>query len=295
MCDELSNREAEAYFLQRGLSRRDFGKFGVGAALATIVPMPAFAQDLVETNVEVETPDGKSNCYFVHPAKGKHPAVILWPDIFGTRPAYRAMGKRLAAAGYAVLVVNPYYRTMKEQLVPDDVAVIGSELRKSIWPDARKQAGTLSTETCLTDGRAFIAYLDKQAPVDTAKKVGTMGYCMTGSYTFRLAADMPERIGAGASFHGGRLVTDKEDSPHRLVPEIKAGFLVAIAENDDEKKPEAKVELRKAFDNAGLEAEIEVYEDTLHGWCPSDSMAHNREQAERAWSRLLALFERNLV
>lgn len=295
MCDEKTNKDVEAYFLSRGMSRRDFGRVGLGAALAMMLPVSANALAVQESNVTVETPDGEADCYFVHPTKGRHPAVILWPDIFGMRPAFRNMGKRLAESGYAVLVVNPYYRTMQEQLVPDDATVIGPELRKAIWPKAREQAGTLSPDTCVTDGRAFIKFLDQQPSVDTGRKAGTMGYCMTGSYSFRLAADMPERIGAGASFHGGRLVTDKEDSPHRLVPKIKAGFLVAIAENDDERDPEAKVELRKAFDSSGVPAEIEVYEGTLHGWCPPDSMAYNPAQAERAWRQLLVLFERNLA
>jgi carboxymethylenebutenolidase len=155
-------------------------------------------------------------------------------------------------------------------------------------------ARSLSPKTCVTDGRAFVAYLDQQPSVDTGRKIGTNGYCMTGSYTMRLAADMPDRIGAGASFHGGQLVTDKENSPHLLVPKIKAGFLIAIAENDNERLPEAKGKLQEAFDTAGLEAEIEVYEDTMHGWCPPDSAVYNEEQADRAWSRMLALFEREL-
>jgi carboxymethylenebutenolidase len=294
MCDELTNKDVEAYFRSNGMTRRDFSKASLGAALAMMLPMAARAQAVVEENVMVKTPDGEADCYFVRPAKGRHPAVILWPDIFGTRRAMREMGKRLAESGYSVLVVNPYYRTMPGQLVPDDAEVIDPTLREKIWPEAREQAGTLSPATCVTDGRAFMQFLDQQPSVDSGKKAGTMGYCMTGSYTFRLAADMPQRVGAGASFHGGGLATDKADSPHLLVPKIKAGFLVAIAENDDERDPEAKVALRKAFDSAGTPAEIEVYKGTLHGWCPPDSAVHNQMQGERAWGRMLALFEREL-
>jgi carboxymethylenebutenolidase len=156
-------------------------------------------------------------------------------------------------------------------------------------------AQTLSPETCVSDGRAFVEYLDSQPSVDTGRKIGTTGYCMTGSYTMRLAAAIPDRIGAGGSFHGGGLATDEEDSPHLLAPEMKAAFLIAIAENDDEQDPQAKVKLREAFDAAGVRAEIEVYENTLHGWCPPDSAVYNEAQAERAWSRLLALFERELA
>ncbi|WGL16016.1 dienelactone hydrolase family protein [Microbulbifer bruguierae] len=295
MCDELNSKDAETYFLAQGLSRRDFGRVGLGVALAAALPISAQAQDMVESDVMVTTPDGEADCYLVHPAKGRHPAVILWPDIFGIRPAFRQMGKRLAQSGYTVLVVNPYYRSMKGQLVPDDAKVIGPELREKIFPKGRELAGTLSPQTCVTDGRAFMAFLDQQPSVDVNKKAGTQGYCMTGSYAFRLAADMPGRIGAGASFHGGGLVTDAADSPHRLVPKIKAGFLVAIAENDDARQPQAKVVLRNAFDVSGGQAEIEVYEGAMHGWCPPDSMAYNREQAEKAWDRLLALYTQRLV
>ncbi|WP_299593552.1 dienelactone hydrolase family protein [uncultured Microbulbifer sp.] len=301
MCDELNTKDAEAYFLKKGsgagVSRRGFGRIGVGTALFAMLPWRASANSgikVVESEVTVPTPDGEADAYFVHPAEGRHPAVILWPDIFGMRPAFRQMGKRLAESGYSVLVVNPYYRTMKGQLIPDDAKIIGPELRKQVFPKGRELAGTLSPQTCVTDGKAFIEWLDKQASVDPAKKAGTAGYCMTGSYTFRLAAAMPERFGAGASFHGGSLVTDKSDSPHRLIPKIKAGFLVAIAENDDERQPEAKDELRNAFKAADLDAAVEVYEGAMHGWCPPDSMAYNQAQAERAWSEMLALFKQRM-
>jgi carboxymethylenebutenolidase len=209
----------------------------------------------------------------------------------GIRTSFRMMGKRLAESGYSVLVVNPYYRTAKGPVIADGESFGEPAVRERLMPHAR----SLSPETCVTDGRAFVKYLDQQPSVDTARKIGTTGYCMTGSYTMRLAAAMPERIGAGGSFHGGGLATDAADSPHLLVPDMKAGFLIAIAENDDEKDPDAKVLLREAFDKAGLNAEIEVYEGTLHGWCPPDSRVYNKAQAERAWSRLLALFERELA
>jgi carboxymethylenebutenolidase len=186
------------------------------------------------------------------------------------------MGKRLAESGYSVLVVNPYYRTVKGNAVPEGSTFGTPSVREALMPHAR----SLSPETCVTDGRAFVKYLDAQPSVDTNRMIGTTGYCMTGSYTMRLAADMPDRIGAGGSFHGGGLATDNESSPHLLVPKMKAGFLIAIAENDDEKDPNSKVLLREAYDAAGVSAEIEVYEGTLHGWCPPDSRAYNEEQAE---------------
>ena len=290
MCDELTNKDAEEYLRRIGLTRREFNIRGAGVALAMLLPTVANALDVVEQDVMVETPDGEADCYFVHPASGNHAAVIVWPDIVSIRPAFRMMGKRLAESGYSVLVVNPYYRTARGAVVPEGKTFRDPGIRDLLMPHAR----TLSPKTCVTDGRAFVEYLDKQPTVDNGRKIGTTGYCMTGSYTLRLAAAIPDRIGAGGSFHGGGLATDAEDSPHLLTSQMNAGFLIAIAENDDERNPDEKVLLREAFDKADVEAEIEVYEGTLHGWCPPDSAVYNEEQAERAWSRLLALFEREL-
>lgn len=291
MCDELTEKDIDEYFRRERITRREFSQRGISAALAMMLPPVAYAVDVVEQDVMVATPDGEADCYFVHPASGKHAAVIVWPDIVSIRPAFRAMGKRLAESGYSVLVVNPYYRTARGAVVPEGKTFRDPGIRDLLMPHAR----TLSPETCISDGRAFVEFLDQQASVDTDRKIGTTGYCMTGSYTMRLAAAIPERIGAGGSFHGGGLATDAEDSPHRLASQMKAGFLIAIAENDDEHNPEEKIRLRESFDAAGVEAEIEVYDGTLHGWCPPDSAVYNEAQAERAWSRLLALFERELA
>jgi len=291
MCDELTEKDIDDFFRRNGVSRRSFSKGSIGAAIAAMLPPVANAADVVEQDVTIETPDGEADCYWVHPAAGKHAAVIVWPDIVSIRPAFRAMGKRLAGSGYSVLVVNPYYRTHKGQIVPDGKTFRDPGIRELLMPHAQ----SLSPETCVSDGEAFVAWLDRQPEVDTGRKIGTTGYCMTGSYTMRLAAAMPDRIGAGGSFHGGGLATDAADSPHLLAPKMQAAFLIAIAENDDERDPNAKVLLREAFDANGVEAEIEVYEGTLHGWCPPDSAVYNEAQAERAWARLLDLFERQLA
>ena len=291
MCDELTVKDEQEFLRKHGVTRRDFGKGAVGVAMTMMLPPVANAMGVVEQEVLIETPDGMADCYFVHPDEGAHAAVIVWPDIMGIRTSFRMMGKRLAESGYSTLVVNPYYRTAKGNVIEDGESFGTPAVRERLMPHAR----SLSPETCVSDGRAFVDYLDAQPSVDTNRKIGTTGYCMTGSYTMRLAAAMPERIGAGGSFHGGGLATDSDTSPHLLAPEMKAGFLIAIAANDDEKDPNAKVLLREAFDNAGISAEIEVYEDTLHGWCPPDSAVHNEAQAERAWKRLLALFERELA
>lgn len=291
MCDELTNKDAEKYLRQHALTRRQFNQRGVAATVAMMLPPVANAAEVSEQDVMVQTPDGESDCYFVHPSSGAHAAVIVWPDIVSIRPAFRAMGKRLAESGYSVLVVNPYYRTHKGTIVPEGKTFRDPGIREMLMPHAR----SLSPETCVTDGKAYVDYLDAQPSVDTSRKIGTTGYCMTGSYTMRLAAAIPDRIGAGGSFHGGGLATDAEDSPHLLAPQMRAGFLIAIAENDDERNPEEKVLLREAFDAADITAEIEVYEGAQHGWCPPDSAVYNEAQAERAWSRMLALFERELA
>lgn len=291
MCDELTVKDDEEYLRKHDLTRRDFNKGAAGVALSMMLPGVANAMDVVEEEVLIETPDGMADGYFVYPADGEHAAVIVWPDIMGIRTSFRMMGKRLAESGYSTLVVNPYYRTAKGAVIKDGESFGTPAVRERLMPHAR----SLSPETCVIDGRAFVDYLDAQSSVDANRKIGTTGYCMTGSYTMRLAADMPERIGAGGSFHGGGLATDKDSSPHLLAPRIQAGLLIAIAANDDKRDPNAKVLLREAFDNAGVSAEIEVYKDTLHGWCPPDSRVYNEAQAERAWSRLLALFERELA
>jgi carboxymethylenebutenolidase len=291
MCDELTAKDNEEFLSKNGTTRRDFNAGAVGVALSMMLPAVANAKDVTESEVLIETPDGMADCYFVRPAEGAHAAVIVWPDVMGIRTSFRTMGKRLAQSGYSTLVVNPYYRTAKGAVIEDGESYGNPIVRERLMPHAQ----SLSPETCVSDGRAFVKYLDAQSSVDTSRKIGTTGYCMTGSYTMRMAADMPERIGAGGSFHGGGLATDSADSPHLLAPEIQAGLLIAIAANDDEKDPNAKVLLREAFESADVNAEVEVYEDTLHGWCPPDSPVYNETQAERAWSQLLALFERELA
>ncbi len=293
MCDEETLADMQEHLKRSGaVTRREFGALSVGTGLAMMLPRAVDAQDVSEQHVDVETPDGVADCYFVHPSGGtQHPGVIVWPDAVGLRPAFEQMGRRLAESGYAVLVVNQYYREARAPVVPEGASFADEETRNTLGP----LMGSLSPETNVTDALAFAAFLDGQAVVDPSRKMGTTGYCMGGPMTMRTAAALPDRIGAGASFHGGGLVTDGPDSPHRLVSAMNAQFLFAIAENDDMRDPEAKNVLREAFAEAGLPAEIEVYEGTMHGWCPPDSAVYDEAQAERAWSRLLALFETALA
>lgn len=291
MCDDRTERDIDRHFHHLGMTRREFNRGLSAAAIAALLPAVANAREVEGADVTVPTPDGQADCYLVHPAEGRTAGVIMWPDIKGIRPAFRAMGERLAQSGYSVLVVNPYYRSQHGAVISEGESFGDPAVRERLMPLAR----SLSRETCVRDGGAFIDYLDAHPSVDAGRQIGTAGYCMTGSYTLRLAAAYPERIGAGASFHGGGLASDADDSPHLLVPKIDAGFLIAIAENDDQKDPQAKTLLRDAFDQAGLQAEIEVYAGTLHGWCPPDGDAYNAEQADRAWARMLDLFGRELA
>lgn len=291
MCDETTQYDANEYSRRAdNLSRRRFGSLTVGAGLMVMLPRLADAADVTERNVDIETPDGVADAYFVHPVRGAHAGVLIWPDAFGLRPALRMMGKRLAESGYSVLVVNPFYRQRRAPVVASanfsDPAV-----REVLTP----LMSALNPQTHVTDAKAFVGFLDAQASVDTKRKIGTMGYCMGGPITMRTAAALPDRIGAGASFHGGGLVTDQPDSPHLLVPKMKAQYLIAIADNDDKRQPAEKGTLRAAFDQAGLKAEIEVYAGAMHGWCPPDTSAYDEKQAEKAWSRLLAVFGESLA
>jgi carboxymethylenebutenolidase len=291
MCDEHFEEDLKKYLSHPALTRRQFGAVSVGVGMAMLLPRAADALDVTESDVDVKTPDGVADCYFVHPASGTHPGVLVWPDILGLRPAFRQMGRRLAESGYSVLVVNPFYRQKRAPVVPAGASFADEATRNTVMPLAQ----ALNATTHVTDAKAFVAFLDSQAAVDKKRKIGTTGYCMGGPIVMRTAAAVPGRVGAGASFHGGGLVTKQADSPHLLVPTMKAQFLFAIAENDDQREPEAKTVLRETFAKAGLPAEIEVYAGAAHGWCPPDSAVYNERQAERAWSRLLVLFQKALA
>jgi carboxymethylenebutenolidase len=210
----------------------------------------------------------------------------MWPDAYGLRAALKQMARRLAESGYTVLVPNPYYRSTRLPALPEPIDMKSPEVRK-LWGPLR---APLTADAVTRDALAFLGYLDALPSVESAGKLGTFGYCMGGAMALRAAAALPARVGAAASFHGAGLVTDKPDSPHLLVPRMKASVLIAIAESDDKDQPEAKDALRAAFAAASLPAEIEVYPGTLHGWCPPDTAVYDEAQAERAWSRLLALF-----
>ena len=280
------------------LTRRDFVTMTVAAGLAAAAGSDVTAQQVVEKNVEIKTPDGTCDAAFIHPAGGAHPAVIIWPDAFGLRPSMRDMAKRLGAAGYTVLVPNPFYRVAKSPVYEDASKVNFQTERPKLTP----LMGSIQADgTIERDAPAFVAWLDMQKEVDRNKKIGTQGYCMGGALVVRTAAAVPGRIGAGASFHGGGLVTDRPNSPHLLAPKIKARMYFGIATNDDMQQPDAKTKLREAFDGAKVPAEIEVYSMAQHGWCVPDMPAgangpiYNKADAERAWAKLVALYKVALV
>jgi carboxymethylenebutenolidase len=287
MCDQDHFDDDLREYEARGMvTRRQFGVL-LGAGMVMMLPKVTNAVAVTEMDVTVMTPDGMADCYFVYPETGTAPGVLLWPDIFGLRPAIRQMGKRLAETGYSVLVVNPFYRVQ-----PAPTAAAGAA---TPIPEVLPLMQALTETTHMTDARAFVGWLDQQASVDGNRKIGTQGYCMGGPMAFRTAAAMPDRIGAVASFHGGGLVTDMPNSPHLQAAGAQAQMLVAIASNDDMQAPNDKNVLRETFAAAKLPAEIEVYADAAHGWCPPDSGVYNEPQAERAWSRLLELYGRTLT
>jgi carboxymethylenebutenolidase len=286
MCDQDHFENDRAEYEARSLvTRKQFGKI-LGAGIAMMLPRVANAVTVTESDVNVTTPDGTADCYFVHPASGTAPGVLVWPDIFGLRPAFRQMGRRLAESGYSVLVVNPFYRTKKAPTADQG----GATPIQQVLPLAR----TLSETTHMTDAKAFIAWLDQQSSVAKNRKMGTQGYCMGGPMAFRTAAAMPDRIGAVATFHGGGLVTNMPNSPHLQAAKTKAQFLIAVAESDDKTAPDDKNVMKETFAKANLPAEIEVY-GAAHGWCPPDSTVYNQQLAEKAWGRLLVLYGKALA
>ena len=287
MCDQDHFEDDLQDYEARGMvTRRQFGVL-LGAGMVMMLPKVTNAVAVTEMDVTVMTPDGMADCYFVRPEAGTAPGVLMWPDIFGLRPAFRQMGRRLAEVGYSVLVPNPFYRAQ-----PAPTAANGAA---TPIPEVLPLMQALTETTHMTDARAFVGWLDQQASVARNRKIGTQGYCMGGPMAFRTAAAMPDRIGAVASFHGGGLVTDMPNSPHLQASKSQAEMLVAIASNDDMRAPNDKNVLRETFAAANRPAEIEVYADAAHGWCPPDSGVYNEPQAERAWSRLLELYGRALA
>lgn len=283
------------------VSRRDFTALSVAAGLAVGAGSSASAAMAVtESDVTIKTQDGVCDAAFIRPTTGKHPGVLIWTDIFGLRPTFRDMAKRLAGEGYSVLVPNPFYRTQKAPVIEDarkfDFSAPADQAKMKLWTTPINEAGAIER-----DATAHIAFLDAQKEVDTSKKIGTQGYCMGGPLVFKTAAAISGRVGAAATFHGGGLVTDKPDSPHLLIPKMKSHMLIAIAASDDSKQPDAKDKLKEAFANAHLPAEVEVYAGTIHGWCVRDMPLQNgkpiysQPDAERAWGRLMVLYKANLA
>lgn len=280
MCDLNDQEELKKY------TRRDFGALAASAGLLTALPGVANAVAVAEREVTISTPDGSCDAYFVAPTSGAAPGILVWPDIFGLRPAFRQMGRRLAESGYSVLVVNPFYRQKK--------APTAAQGGQTPIAEVMPLMQALTPAMHLSDGKTFVAWLDAQPEVDKARKLGTTGYCMGGPIAVRTATVAPGRVGAVGTFHGAAMVTAAADSPHRLLAQTQARYLIAIAENDDKRDPEAKVTLRTAFDSAKLSSEVEVY-PAAHGWCPPDSQVYDASQAERAWARLLATFSKALA
>ena len=283
------------------LTRRDFVALSLAAGLAAAAGdklVSAAELPVMAMNVDVKTPDGTCDAMFIHPTTGSHPGVIIWPDAFGLRPAMIDMGKRIAAEGFSVLVPNPYYRMTKAPGIDMNGFSFANQADMA---KLRPLMGSIGAAGAAEkDAAAFVAFLDAQKPVNAAKKIGAQGYCMGGPLVFRTLAAVPNRMGAGGSFHGGGLVSDQPTSPHLLVPKMKARLYIGIASNDDSRQPDAKDKLKEAFASANVPAEIEVYK-SLHGWCVPDMPAeaanpiYNKPEAEKAWAKLVALYKTALV
>ncbi|TMH00760.1 MAG: twin-arginine translocation signal domain-containing protein [Betaproteobacteria bacterium] len=280
-------------------SRRDFIALSVAAGLAAATGSTFAAQPVVEADVTIKTPDGTCDAAFIHPQTGSHPGVLIWTDAFGLRPAMRDIGKRIAAEGYSVLIPNPFYRIAKAPVF-DSASSFNFQNEADMAKLRPLMASVSAPGAAEKDAVAYIAFLDAQSQINKAKKIGTQGYCMGGPLVVKTAAALPDRVGAGASFHGGGLVTDKPDSPHLLAPKIRARMYFGIASNDDQRQPDAKDKLRAAFAAAKVPAEIEVY-PAKHGWCVPDMPVDNgvpiysRPEAEKAWSKLVALYKAALA
>jgi len=277
------------------ISRREFTALSLAAGATAAAGISAAAGGVMEADVQVHTPSGVCDAALIHPqGNGRWPAVILFADAFGLRPAMRDMAKRLAVGGFTVLIPNPYYRSTKAPGLDPGFDFTNPADR------AKLQAlrAPLTSDAVMQDAIAYSKFLDAHSSVDKKAKMGVFGYCMGGPMTMQAAAALPERIGAGASFHGGGLVTDKPDSPHLLVPKMKAQYYFGVAANDDERQPDAKTKLDEAFRAANLPAKIEVYEGTLPGRGVKDmplqngKPVYNEAAAERAWNELVALYKR---
>lgn len=290
MCNEFTEADLDRAGLAVG--RRGFAALAGVGMLAAALPARALAagKPVKGRDVTITTKDGTADAYFVAPAKGTHPAVLIWPDIRGLRPAFRQMADRLAGEGYAVLCVNPFYRSAKSPVVQpgDDFADPAIRARLSGY------AKLLSPASVSKDAQAHLAFLDAQPEVDTKRRVGVTGYCMGGPMTIYTAAQVPDRVGAAASFHGGGVATDDVTSPHLLISATNAGYLFAIADNDDQKTPKEKDFLKAVLEPRKQWHEVEVYKGAMHGWCPPDGRAYNEAAAEKAWGRMLLLFKASL-
>jgi carboxymethylenebutenolidase len=274
------------------LSRRGFGTLVLGAGVVASVSTIAADAAVTESDIVIKTADGSCDAALFHPAgDGRWPGVVIFTDALGLRPVFRDMGRRLAAEGYTVVVPNPFYRTRKAPVLSGPFDFGKPEDRAKLVD----LMAPLNNETKTRDATTYIAYLDTLPQVKTAAGIGVVGYCMGGPYTVLAAAAVPGRVGAGVSLHGGNLVTDKPDSPHLLVAKLKASYYFGIANNDDQRQPDAKDKLREAFAAANLPARIEVYDGCQHGWCVSDGMVYNKAGAERAYGELVALYETALV
>jgi carboxymethylenebutenolidase len=287
MCDdEIHQGLSQDY----SVSRRGFGLVAAAAVGFATTAQAKAAAAVVEKDVSVKTPDGMSDAVlFTPPGKGPFPAVLIWTDIGGLRPAFRDMGRRLASSGYVVLVPNPFYRSQKAPVIEGALNFGDPEVRKRLFA----MRAAMTDDGIDKDAKAYLAFLGAQAKVSKKAKMGVQGYCMGGPLTIRTGA-VSSRIGAGGTFHGGTLVSKAADSPHLQAPQLHGEYLICEAANDDKSDPSAKDTVKAAFDAAKVKVKLEVY-PAQHGWCVPGSQVYDAAQAERAWTELLSMYQRALV
>jgi carboxymethylenebutenolidase len=245
------------------------------------------------TTVNVPTPDGTADARLAFPdGAGPHPGVLFFMDAFGVRPRLEEMAQQIADAGYVVLLPNLVYRSGRAPVV-DFADLSQPENREKMFAALRPIMSGLTTELALRDIEAYVDYLTAQPSV-AAGPIGTTGYCMGGALSLRAAAQLPDRVAAAASFHGGRLATDAADSPHRLADRISAELYLAHADSDHSMPAEQIELLEHSLDAAGVTYRSEVYRGAVHGFTMADTAAYDESATERHWTALLELLDRQL-
>ena len=246
---------------------------------------------MLETKVDAKTPDGAADCEFFAPGEaGKWPGVIMYTDVLGVRPVFRDMARRLVGQGFCVLLPNLFYRASRLPVYAFPPK-FGDEKTVARMNEVRPAA---AADLIARDVGSYVTALLSR-PQAKAPEVGAVGYCMGGGIAMRTAAAAPDKVAAAASFHGSSLFTDKPDSPHLLLPMVKARLYFGFAIEDRTMPDDVVEKFKAALNAAGVKWAGEAYAGTKHGWCVKDHTVYNEAQAERAWAKTVLLFKETLV